>query len=350
MPEAIGHCDTPACDVLLSGICAQGHTPLSTCPTYLMWQEDQSGTSDLSETHEEADSSLSEAKKLLLASGEPLDAAGVQELLSWKAASLITIVGDRDSGKSTLVCSIYDRFLRGPFGSYAFCSSRTLVGLEKRSHYARVDSGRTQPETARTPISEGLRYFHFAVSPTDDLGNRIDLLISDRAGEVYRLARGNSALVASLEELATANHVVILLDGGRVADPIERSGAMQSVRQTLRAFLDGGALSDQSCVQVVTTKLDVLVEKMQQADLDSLFTPFEASIMKDFGPRLKELTFWKTAARDPKRKFDPAFGVDTLVEKWASTGPTNRPIVQHTNGLSTEFDKLLTRTPIVVEK
>jgi hypothetical protein len=294
MPETIGHCDTTNCDVLLSGVCAQGHTLLSDCPTYSLTQIERRDGASVFGNGQDDEASLPGIQKVPLASGEPLDAAGVQELLSWKAASLITIVGDRDSGKSTLVCSIYDRFLRGPFSSFAFTSSRTLVGLEKRSHYARIESGHRKPDTARTPISEGLRYFHFTVSPIEDSGDsRIDLLISDRAGEVYRQARGNSALIAPLKELEAANHIVILLDGGRVADPVERSGAMQSVRQSLRAFLDGGALSDQSRVQVVTTKLDVLSEQMKQPNLDALFTPFETSMTKDFGPRLKELSFFR---------------------------------------------------------
>lgn len=157
----------------------------------------------------------------------------------------MTIVGDRDSGKTTLVAALYDRFLRGPFAGHRFAGSRTLVGLEKRSHYARAESGRAKPDTPRTSISEGLSYYHFAVRSAAAPAARTDVMVSDRAGETYRHARSNSEIVPQLSELPQANRVVLLLDGARTADAVTRAGAIQAVRQSLRAFLDGGALRRQ---------------------------------------------------------------------------------------------------------
>jgi hypothetical protein len=116
----------------------------------------------------------------VLPPGEALTPEEVDQLLRWRGATFVTVVGDSHSGKTTLICALYDRFLRGPFAGLTFVASRTLVALERRSHYARVDSGRATPETMRTTISDGLRYFHLAVRPATQVGR--DLLCC-RAGE-----------------------------------------------------------------------------------------------------------------------------------------------------------------------
>src|SRR5262249_22129997 len=157
-------------------------------------------------------------------------------------ATLIAVVGDRDSGKTTILTSLYNCFLRGPFASHLFVGSRTLVGFEKKGHDSRVESGRMEPDTARTSIAEELRYVHLALAPQAKVKARVDLLIADRAGEAYRSARSDSRLVADLIEVASANRVLFVLDGARLSDPALRSGALQSVRQSLRALSDGGAL------------------------------------------------------------------------------------------------------------
>ena len=181
--------------------------------------------------------------------------------MRWRDATFVTVIGDSYGGKTTLICALYERFRKGPFAGLSFAGSRTLVALERRSHYSRVDSGRVTPETAHTSLQEGLRYFHFAVAPNGQPGKRADLLLSDRSGEVYRSARNNSTVVGTLPEIPQADRIVLLLDGRRVADPIERNGAIQSTRQTLRVFLDNDALGPTSIVQVVTTKFDLIAAR-----------------------------------------------------------------------------------------
>jgi hypothetical protein len=164
-------------------------------------------------------------KDVKIPSSEGFTFEEVGQFLCAQAGTLVALLGDRDSGKSTLICSIYDRFMHGPFAGCESSGIRTITGLERRAHLERLDSGRDTPDTQHTSIAERLQYFHFPVVP-DASGARTDLLISDRAGELDKDARGNSALVEQLIEVPVADYNVILLDGARLASPscgLERS-------------------------------------------------------------------------------------------------------------------------------
>jgi len=279
-----------------------------------------------------------------LPDGEALDEQGADRLLRSVPATTIAIIGDRDSGKSTLVSALYDRLLRGPYAGYAFTGSRTLVALEKRLHDSRVESGRDTAETIRTSRAEGLLHFHFGLAIAGDPTSRYNLLLSDRAGEVYRDARASTDLIATLTEIPRADKIILLLDGHRLSDVIERTGATQAARQTLRAFTDNGAFGMQSLVQVVTTKWDLL-NTPDQTDAVAHLQTFEDRLARDFRGRLGELSFWRVSARDPKGVVDPALGLDALLRNWAK--PRSEALPQlSAPAVSSQFDKLLVRMAV----
>ncbi len=282
---------------------------------------------------------------LEISSGEAFTIADVDAFLCERPATVVALVGDADSGKSTLVCSIYDRALHGPFADRLSSGIRTIIALERRAHHERLDSGMQIPDTMRTPISEGLQFFHFAFSSMDDPSVREDILISDRAGELYNRARGNPEIVAELNEFPKADVVSILLDGGRMAVPEERSGAMQAVRQSLRLLSDTGAVDKSSAVQVVTTKQDLLQAAGDWNTFQTRLDEFRGQLVKDFGGRVASLEFFTVSARDPKRVLDRAFGVDALMLSWLGVKRQRSFGRQLMAGSgATEFDKLSERT------
>lgn len=350
---AVLTCGRPECGISKTGICAEGHTPLESCPSFGQSEQDElvEEFEEFEEFEEEDDEDDSEGQqsavptRLSLPSGEPLLPAEVDRFLLRKPAKFVTVVGEFDSGKTTLICALYDKFLKGSFAGYLFSGSKTLVGFEKRSHHSRVDSGRSAPDTPRTSLYDGLRYFHLSLAHGEVSQSRIELMLSDRAGEEYEKARGNSELVETLIEVKKASFVVLLLDGGRLADPFQRAGAMQAVRQTIRAFLDGGALMSHSRVQVVTTKFDLLKGIQKRESLEIQVEKFQAGLINDFSDRLGELSFWEIAARDPHGEFSAAHGMAELLMSWCapSTSAFRREPLRVT--LRSEFDRLLARTP-----
>jgi len=262
------------------------------------------------------------------------------ELLRWRFASLIAIVGERNGGKTTLVTEIYERFLRGPFADTFFCHSWSLLGFERKSFQSRAESGIDIPDTPRTSAQDGLKFFHLAVSEVSDL-RRIDFLISERAGEVYRDFRDRPERAADLLEIRKAAVVVFIIDGERVAESRQRSEVFASVRNMIRALSENDNLASSAQIQLVTTKCD-LFEGSGAADALETLSDFENRITALFGKKYPVRSF-RTIARDPRGIVEPAHGLDRLLRSWVETSvpqPANEVKLPE---LADEFDRLLLR-------
>ncbi len=334
-------CNNASCDVRRTGACAEGHAPLESCPFYGQLSEadndfDGAGDAPASQTDKEHDKN-----HVKLPSGEALEVAEVDQILKQKPIKLISIVGDSGTGKTTLIKAIYDQFLRGRFAGYHFAGSRTLIGFERKIHPSRVDSGRVKPDTTHTSLAEGLGFFHFALV-VDGQQDRIELMLSDRAGEVYRNARDKIDTVSELIEVVKADMLVLLVDGKRLVNRMERQNAIAAVRGSLRAFLDGKALNGNSRVQIVTTMMDYIDAYPAKAELNQHLDNFKQELQKLFTSRLAELSFYEVAALDSSC----LKGVDELFLSWFVKSPE---IVQRQERyaelpLTSEFDFLLVRT------
>ena len=269
-----------------------------------------------------------------------LSVEDADELLRWRAASIIAIVGERNGGKTTLVTEIYERFLRGSFADAIFCHSLSLLGFEKKSFQSRAESGGDRPDTPRTSAQDGLLFFHLALSDDSDL-HRTDLLISERAGEVYREIRDTPERAAEMIEVRKAAAVVFIIDGERVAAPLKRAEAFASVRNIVRAMLDTENIAPWAKIQLVTTKCDLL-EGDAASDAREALLQFEGQIEKLLRGRF-QITAFRTAARDPEGRIEPARGVAPLLRSWLT--PPQMQVIEQPElmELSDEFDRFLLR-------
>lgn len=262
------------------------------------------------------------------------------ELLRWRAASVIAIVGERNGGKTTLITEIYERFSRGPFADAFFCESWSLLGFEKKSFQSRAESGGERPDTPRTSAQDGLKFFHLAVSEGADL-RRTDLLISERAGEVYRETRDKPELAVDLVEVSKADILVFIVDGERVADVRKRSEVFASVRNMIRALSEAGNVATSTRIQLVTTKCDLL-EGDGAEDLREALSDFENRISSMFGEKYLIQSF-RTVARDPTGAIEPARGLSQLLRSWLETPFPESSVDVKLPELFDEFDRLLLR-------
>jgi hypothetical protein len=263
------------------------------------------------------------------------------ELLRWRPATLVAVIGERKSGKTTLITEIYERFLRGPFAGQLFSYSQTLLGFEKKSYPSRADSRAEKPDTTRTSTRDGLRFFHLGLV-SNSSRRRADILITERAGEVYRSARDRPADSKALLELAKARTVVFILDGERVANDKTRAEAFASIRGMIRAFSDAGAIPAGTEIQLVTTKFDLLAGD-EAADALAALSEFEERLVRSYSGRFAKITHWRTAARDPKGQMEPCWGVPPVLQSWLEPphmAPGPSPKIPK---LVDEFDRLLLR-------
>lgn len=261
-------------------------------------------------------------------------------LLRWRPAALIAVVGERNGGKTTLVTELYERFLRGSFAGSLFSHSISLLGFERKSFQSRAESGGEKPDTQRTSKQEGLGFFHLAVSDEVDL-RRTDLLISERAGEVYREVRDTPARALDLVEIRKARTIALIVDGERLADDRRRAEALASVRNVARAFADAGAVAANTHLQAITTKCDLLRGHAAADALDAL-SAFEERFIASYQDRFASASVFRTAARDPDGIVEPAFGLAPLLRSWLRAGPS-RTVTTPLPRLADEFDRLLLR-------
>ncbi|WP_061209305.1 TRAFAC clade GTPase domain-containing protein [Leptospira borgpetersenii] len=345
MSEAVleKKCNREDCTVSISGACSEGHKPLEACPNF-----GKDNVNAEIKALEEEDTQLridSIVEKLTpLFSGELLDSEEVEKFLLQKPATFISVIGDRGSGKTTLISSLYERYRQGKFSGFYFSGSATLIGAEKSLHYSRLESGSNKIETQRTLLSDGLKYFHLSISSLENLNEKRHLMFSDRAGETYRNARNDTILIKDLIEIPRADKVLLLLDGARISDPEERSDSMQSTRQMLRALIDNSALGSNSHVQIITTKIDLLKKNPDYKIIFEILENFKKKLILDFGDKICSLTFWDVSARDPSGELDLVFGVDKLLLDWVAEKKSIEVSNQDKIEIKTEFDKLLLRS------
>lgn len=336
-------CSNPDCQVAKDGVCIDGHLPFSSCPNIIVVQDDDLGVYDDDSAGKEDE--LSTADDFIpLDSGEVLGQCELDAFLRCRRGVIVTIIGDSGSGKTTLISSLYDRYLKGTFAGFSFLGSRTLVAFERRSHHSRVASGCAKPETSRTFIPDGLGFYHLALNYDNEKRHRLDFLISDRAGEIYQDLKKNPKLALDLPEVSQASVFVLLLDGARVVDHFSRSNALQSVRQTLRALIDSGALNKSSIVQIVMTKIDLIEGSTEKDIIHAAVDSFQEILKKSFASRLQKLTFWEISARDPSGSMSPAYGLDLLIVGWANARIKCHEFFTPQFELRSEFDRLLERT------
>lgn len=273
-----------------------------------------------------------------LPQSEVLSVEDADDFLCWRDATLVAIVGERNGGKTTLVTELYSCFLRGTFAGTLFCHSLSLMGFEQRCFQSRAQSGGLHPDTPRTSKQEGLSFFHLGLANESDL-KRHDLLISERAGEVYREIRDRPDRAGDMVELRKASSLVFIIDGERVSCPLKRHEAFASVRHLIRATIFSGSLSARAQVQLVTTKYDLL-EGEECADARESLAEFECTIVKLVAGRYEVSSFY-TAARDPRPGEQPARGLAPLLRSWlrppASMSFSEIPLPT----LTDEFDRLM---------
>jgi len=305
-----------------------------------MTEEEEDTDLDVFDQTEQEQAAPKEKDWVELPHADLLSVEDADELMRWRPANLVAVVGERDAGKTTLVAEIYERFLRAPFAGLMFAGSRTLTGFEKRCYLARLVSGAAAPDTVRTSVRQGLRFFHLGLLSVAD-GRRHDLLISDRAGESYRAARNDPSKASGFLELSKARTVVFALDGERVANDKIREDTTSSVRNLIRIAAETGAISPSAEVQLVTTKLDLLLREAAAHALRAV-DDFERRMQDEHAHRFARFTAWRTAARGPSRFVEPAFGIAPLLQSWLSP-PTPNPPAIAAPVLNDEFDRLLLR-------
>lgn len=267
--------------------------------------------------------------------GDYLTAASAREITRKSLTRVILLAGEPDSGKTTLLASLNDAFQKGPFAGYAFASSLTLPGLERICHKARIQSGRTHPETERTKPTEDVRFLHLGVRDRENQCPTRHLLLADISGERLELVKNSTDEAAQLDIVQRADHIVLLMDGEKLSDPSRRHQAKSGALLLLRSWLDAGMLGTQSFVDVVFSKWDIVEEHSGAEQIKTFVARIRNEIEDRFGAKLARLRFFEIAARpEPRSALQPGHGMHELFASWVEDSPLLRSGRDYTPALS----------------
>lgn len=306
MPQAASvQCDNPECRVSETGRCVEG-LELSDCPHLGRMSPGVAEQPEVVEPEEEAEESLT------LPTADRLTVSAAASVLRAGESRVIAVLGPTDSGKTSLIASLYDLFQQGPVEKISFAESRTLHAFERACHDARAASMRAEPRIDRTPIG-GVAFYHLCLG--GDIG-LLNLLMADRAGEEYRALADDPSGGTGFAEITRADTLSVLVDGERLLDSGARHNVRSEVVMTLQALVDGEATNPGQRVALILTKFDAVVASPLQPRAEADFNALLQKVRQLFGSCFGAVEPFHTAASPKSTEFSRGFGLDAVLRFW----------------------------------
>jgi hypothetical protein len=296
-------CSLEGCPANTGGECLEGHAQIDECPNF-----------DAATDEDQAPAAVAaaplDAPHVELWSGDALLPEEANAIVAGGRSTTVLLAGEAESGKTTLLAALFERYLDGPYAGLRFSGSRTLGAFEERCFLARVASGRTQPTTKRTALTDQPRLIHLELQSETD-GRSHDLLAVDVAGERFTAVRNNNEAWSAISVMDSMDRVVFLFDGARLADPTLRQETISGTRQLMRSAIETGSVPVE-IADVTVTKWDLVVRAGEDAvkSANEALTRYGEMLGRDPD------SFVKTAARSEIEEVAAGLGLDSLLENW----------------------------------
>lgn len=301
-------CHQVGCKILEGGSCLEGlDITKEECPHFYLEEIEET------EENDTVPSARIETKSVVqLFTGKEMSFNETALITNNEACKLIVIVGESKCGKTTLLAEYFINFQKGPFCNYLFAGSLTQIGFEKRCFEATIGSGNLTPRTQRTTSRE-FGFLHLALKTTETLTSPCKhFLFSDISGEMFRDAKTSTILMTELSILKSADFILFLLDGEKIADLNTRNFAIEEAKTFIQKALDERIIDDKTNLKIVLAKSDAVNEDASFNFESRIITPFS----KRFSSRLRLLEFCKISARSKSNKVASGMGMCDLLRGW----------------------------------
>ena len=304
-------CGNQTCKVASTGKCVEG-LELDACSFY-------GKIADPAESKASATDHTEDGIKLAAGTILPIATADLNSLET--TSRVLAIIGPKDSGKSSLIASLYDLFQEGDIKGIGFARSAVLPGLEELCHDARAASRRAVPHFERTPHGE-VRFYHLEViDPATVEPARIGLFLGDRAGEEYRSACDDPTLALSFPEIRRADCLTILVDGERLLHTGDRHNLQSQISLIIQAIIESDAMPFNLPLALVLTKLDVVRQSDKAAKAEADFASFSKQLSELYGDRFTNIAEFRVAASPKTTQLERGTGIQDLLRFWLDATP-----------------------------
>jgi len=227
-------------------------------------------------------------------------------------ASKVYILGEHDSGKTTILSTLFEMFQFAPFNNFHFAGSLTQVGFEKRCFHSRLSSKNQEADTARTTI-EQFRFLHLALKFKPEAKAANHYLISDISGEKITRAKNDSKEMQDLSVINDSVHVCYIIDGEKLKDIKLRQAILTQAKTFIRKAIDEEVFNSKTRLSVIVSKWDLLDGK-KDFDFENLI---EIPFKRDFAHAVSEFNVLKIAVRPKKfNKFKLGHGLIDILKHW----------------------------------
>ncbi|RQZ85412.1 hypothetical protein DF058_32100 [Burkholderia cenocepacia] len=289
------------------GKCLEGYEELGKCPYYGRKADD--GEEDESSHVEHFEDTFDGIR---LPDALALETPRVNRVLTAFHSRMVGVIGAYDSGKTSIIAGLYDLFQIGPVSGAIFAGSSTLHGLELICHDARAASNRDEPHSERTKRGE-VRFYHVDMRQDGELRS---LLIADRSGEEYEEVADLAANASAMFELRRADVITILVDGRRLASPVERADTMGAIPLILQGMVENGAFARKPNIAVVLTKDDIVQASDRKERIMRDFHAIVDSIKNGFSSSFGEIERFVTCASPKDAAAERGRGLAGLLAFW----------------------------------
>lgn len=267
---------------------------------------------------------------LELPHGEALTIGETYKITSSRKVKFIVLAGPSDSGKTTLVTTIYHMFQKGPLAGYWFAGSETLWGFEQRAYPTRIRSDNASPQIPKTRrgISDAILHLRLSGCQSNVFQ---DLLITDFSGEDYKSIIGNvDSARSEFGVIKRADHIVLLIDGDLISQKRYRNGAELESLQLLKTISDAGLISNNACVNILISKYDLVLQRgIDDSSINDFIRSLNVKFKEKFSGQLKELRFSNIAAMPhDKEDLEIGYGLKLLIQNWVKCDDKSDNLVQ----------------------
>lgn len=306
-------CDQPGCKILEGGTCLEGiDVATSECPHFIL-REVFSSTNEVHDLQTKTKTTVTKKKSAVqLFTGRELSQTQNSLVTNSYDNRLIMIVGESESGKTTLLAEFFISLQKNSLCKYLFAGSFTQIGFEERAFHATLASGNLKPKTERTK-SKDFSFLHLSLKHEDRLHEPAShLLFSDTSGETFRDAKTSTILMQQLTALKSADFTLFLIDGEKLATSSSRHVTIEAAKTLIQKAISENIFDKKTNLKVAIAKWDFLVD-------DTSFD-WRAKIEQPFRQRFEQylgvLNFTRIAARSDNAKVPAGFGICELFDEW----------------------------------